>query len=199
MSQLSANHSRHILQGFLNIHKQMSELESLLVQSASASPFTQYVKDVSPTECLVIQDHFARIRSAMVAHLEDLSIPLEVRTMSVRWTLETCLMHLQVAVDDMGPKQLAGYGQLDPTGQAAVARIQDDLTRLLECVRASLDLRGCRLDTALGIDSIPGWLWQHRPCHGSARAAITPRVPVRCSGQPASALPEAPWHQKRLR
>src|SRR5271166_6045805 len=74
----------------------------------------------------------------MLAHLDDLGIPLEVRTTSVRWIFETNLMHLQVAVDDMGPKRLAGYGALDPTDQAAVARIQDDLTRLLERVRAYL-------------------------------------------------------------
>ena len=138
MSQLSQNHRRHILHGFLSVHKQMAELEALLVQSGTTSPFSQSVKDVSPTECRVVQDHFARIRSAMLAHLDDLGIPLEVRTTSVRWIFETNLMHLQVAVDDMGPKRLAGYGALDPTGQAAVARIQDDLTRLLERVRAYL-------------------------------------------------------------
>ena len=138
MSQLSQNHSRHILHGFFSMHKQMAELESLLVQSETTTPFSQFVKDVSPTECRVVQDHFARIRSAMLAHLEDLGIPLDIRTASVRWTFETNLMHLQVAVDDMGPKQLTGYGQLDPTDQAAVARIQDDLTRLLERVRAYL-------------------------------------------------------------
>src|SRR5208337_3740271 len=138
MSQLSQNHRRHILQGFLSVHKRMAELEALLVESATSSPFSQSVKDVSPTECRVVQDHFARIRAAMRAHLDDLGIPLEVRPTSVRWTFETSLMHLQTAVDDMGPKQLAGYGPLDPTGQAAVARIQDDLTRLLERVRAYL-------------------------------------------------------------
>ncbi len=74
----------------------------------------------------------------MLAHLEDLGIPLEVRATSVRWTFETCLMHLQTAVDDMGPKQLAGYGKLGPTQQAAIRKMQADLTRLLEGVRESL-------------------------------------------------------------
>ncbi len=138
MSQLSEHHRRHILHGFLSIHKRMVELEALIVQSRTATPFSQSIKDLSPTECRVVQDHFARIRSAMLAHLDDLGIPLEVRRTSVRWILETNLMHLQVSVDDTGPKQLAGYGPLEPADQAAVARIQDDLTRLLERIRAYL-------------------------------------------------------------
>jgi len=138
MSPLNDHHRRHILQGFLSIDKQMAELEALIVQSGMPSPFSPSVRDLSPTECRVVQDHFARIRSAMRAHLDDLSIPLEVRQTSMRWAFETSLMMLQIAVDDMGPKQLAGYGAVEPTGQAAVARIQDDLTRLFDRVRAYL-------------------------------------------------------------
>ena len=138
MSQLTEIHRRHILHGFLSVHKQMAELESLLVQSETTSPFSQFVLDVSPTECGVIQDHFARIRAAMHVYLDELGIPLEVRTTSVRWIFETRLMHLQTAVDDMGPNRLAGYGELDPDDHEAVARIKEDLTRLLEQVRACL-------------------------------------------------------------
>ena len=47
-------------------------------------------------------------------------------------------MHLQVAIDDMGPKQLASYGGLDQASKAAVAQIQADLTGLLESLRAAL-------------------------------------------------------------
>ena len=79
MSELSEIHRRHILHGFLSVHKQMAELEALLIQSETASPFSQLVRDLSPTECSTLKDHFARIRSAMLAHLEDLGIPLEVR------------------------------------------------------------------------------------------------------------------------
>jgi len=156
MSPLNDHHRRHILQGFLSIDKRMAELEALIVQSGTPSPFSPSLSDLSPTECRVIQDHFARIRSAMRAHLDDLSIPLEVRKTSVRWAFETSLMMLQIAVDDMGPKQLAGYGALEPSGQAAVARIQDDLTRLFDCVRAylrrglgrDLSVRLARLDAS---------------------------------------------------
>src|SRR5208283_1177415 len=87
---------------------------------------------------------------------------------------------LQVAVDDLGPKQLAGYGPLDPISQAAVARIQDDLTRLLKRVRAylrqglgrdlsarlaRLDAFGASVQTLAALEEIIGrWrLVEYRP------------------------------------
>ncbi len=180
MSELTEIHRRHIRQGFVSVHMQMAELEALLVQCEAATPFVRFVQDISPTECSVVKDHFARIRSAMLAHLEDLGISLEARTSSVRWTFETSLMHLQVAVDDMGPRHLAGYGHLDPADEALVARIQDDLTRLLERVRATsargsaatslarlarLDAAGASVKKLAAIEEIIGrWrLIEYRP------------------------------------
>ena len=156
-------HRRHVLHAFLAIHRRLAELESLTSQGSRPSPFSQYVNDLSPTEVRVLLDHFARIRAVMLAHLEELSIPLEVRRTSVRWAFQTNLMQVQVGIDDMGPEQLKGYGQLDDSGRAVARRIQDDLTRLLDRTRSYLnqglgrDLseRLARLDaTSPGIESL---------------------------------------------
>ena len=125
-------HRRHILHGFLAIHRGLEELESLTSQGSRSSPFSQYVHDLSPTEVRVLLDHFARIRAVMLAHLEELAIPVEVRRTSVRWALQTRLIQVQVGIDDMGLEQLKGYGPLDDSARAAAMRIQDDLSRLLD-------------------------------------------------------------------
>ena len=159
----SETHRRHILHRFLAIDRRLAELESLASRGARPSPLSEYVNDLSPTEGQVLLDHFARIRSVMLAHLEELSIPLDVRQTSVRWVLQTSLIHVQVAIDDMDPGQLSGYGALSDAGRAAAIRIQDDLTRLLDRTRSYLsqglgrDLseRLARLDTApTGVGSL---------------------------------------------
>jgi len=156
-------HRRHILHRFLAIDRRLAELESLASRGARPSPFSEYVNDLSPTEVQVLIDYFARIRSVMLADLEELSIPLDVRRTSVRWVLQTSLMHVQVAIDDMDPAQLSGYGPLSDAGRAAAIRIQDDLTRLLDRTRSYLsqglgyDLseRLARLDAApTGVGSL---------------------------------------------
>ena len=129
---LGEGHQRHVLQGMLAVHSQMADLEALPSHASRPSPFSQYVNDLSPTEVQVLLEHFARIRVAMLAHIEELGIPLAVRRASVRWAIQTTLMHIKVCIDNMGPRELEGYGPLDEAGRAAVVRIQDDLSRLIE-------------------------------------------------------------------
>ena len=80
----------------------------------------------------------------------------------------------------MGPKSLEGYGPLDDAGRAAALRIQDDLTRLLDRVRAYLTqglgrdlsellgppgrgLGGRRVTRRLGTDHLAWRLVEYRP------------------------------------
>jgi GTP-binding protein EngB required for normal cell division len=133
------SHQRRILNAFLTIHRRLAELEALVSTGHCPSPFAQDVNDLSPTEVRVLVGHFARIREAMRSHLEACSIPLEVHQTSVRWVFQTNLMQVQVIVDDLGPRQLEGYGPLGEAGRAAARQIQEDLTRLLNRTRAYLN------------------------------------------------------------
>lgn len=135
---LGANHRTHLLVSFLDIHRRLAELEAEIVEATKPSPLSRIVNDLSPTEAKVVQDHFARIRAAMLSHLQELDIPLDIRQTSLRWSLQTALIFLQVTVDDMGPKGLSGYGPLDTAGREAVVKIQQDLERLLGRVRGYL-------------------------------------------------------------
>src|SRR5262245_35587962 len=47
-------------------------------------------------------------------------------------------MHIQITVNDLGPKSMAGYGSLDHETRAGVAAVHDDLERLLGRVRSYL-------------------------------------------------------------
>jgi hypothetical protein len=83
---------------FLDIHRRMVDMEASLAQSTIASPFNGLIGDLSPTERSVILDYFARLRSVMLAHLEQTGIPLDVRRTSLRWSLQCGLTGLAVAV-----------------------------------------------------------------------------------------------------
>ncbi|MBX6314452.1 MAG: dynamin family protein [Isosphaeraceae bacterium] len=135
---LSTAHQRHLLHGILAIHRRMADLEALITQAARPSPFSTYVNDLSPTEARVLQDYFARIRAAMLAHLQEIGIPLEVRQTSLRWAVQVHLSHLQVTVDDLGPAAFSGYGPLDTAGQAMILQVQEDLARWLDRVQGYL-------------------------------------------------------------
>lgn len=135
---MNDSHKRSFLFGFLDIHRRMAEIEAMLAQSLTPSAFSQHVGDLSPTERRVIQDYFARVRSTMLACLEETGIPLETRQTSLRWALQCGMIFLDIAVAEMSPDRLGGYGPLDAAGQAQAVKIQQELTRVFNRVATYL-------------------------------------------------------------
>jgi hypothetical protein len=129
---LGATHGRHILHGFLAIHRRLEELEALMSQPACSSPFCQHANDLAPQDAEALHRQFEHIRAVMLEHLNDHGIPIEVRRTSVRWALQTSLMQLQLEIEELGPERLRRYGPLGPAGQTEALRIQSNLRELLD-------------------------------------------------------------------
>ena len=138
MNAFSSNHARILVAGFLDIHHQIEEMEALLASGASSSALSERVNDISPTEAKVIQDYFARIRSTLLACLQENGVPLDIRRTSLRWTLQTRGTFLHVAIAELGPEQLRGYGELSPAARDALLKIQQELDRLVDRLGAYL-------------------------------------------------------------
>jgi GTP-binding protein EngB required for normal cell division len=118
--------------GCQDIHERMAELAGLVAQADERSPFSRYVADLTPVERRVLRDYFSRIRQTMFDLLEAQDIPIDVRSISLRWAVLTGLSFLEVSVDEMGPEKLRGYGALSDEGRTAALRIQQELHRLIE-------------------------------------------------------------------
>ncbi len=130
---------KHVLSsGFLDIENRLKQMEAMLAQGTRSSVLSEYVSDLSPTEGKVVEDYFARIRSTVLTCLEKHDIPVEVRRVSLRWALQCGVDFLDIAVAEMGPEHLRGYGDLDDAGRQEVLNIQQELTRLTERVSAYL-------------------------------------------------------------
>jgi GTP-binding protein EngB required for normal cell division len=113
-------------------------MEALLAQSLVDSPFTQYINDLSPTERKVLHDYLGRLRSTMVATLEDIGIPMEVRRTSLRWVLQVHLIDLHSSLAELGPSYLRGYGPMSDTGTTHALQLEQTLTRQVDKLHAYL-------------------------------------------------------------
>jgi GTP-binding protein EngB required for normal cell division len=138
MTSLNESQQRSILFSFLDIHRRMAEFEAMLAQGERPSPFSQYVNDLSPTERKVVQDYFARLRSAMLDCLRESDIPVEVRQTSVRWALQCGMIFLDIAISEFSPDRLRGYGPVEASAAAQVVKVQETVRRLVERVAAYL-------------------------------------------------------------
>ncbi len=137
MTSLNESQRRAILFSFLDIHRHMADLEAMLCQSTS-SPFSQYTHDLSPAESRLVQDYFARLRTTMLACLQEADIPLDMQRTSLRWAFQCGINFLNIAVAEMAPERLRGYGLVDEAGRAQVIKIQENLSRLIDRVSAYL-------------------------------------------------------------
>jgi len=155
---LNPRHKNALLSTFLHIESRLNEMEPMLAQSKRPSPLDQHVHDLSPTEAKVVEDYFARIRSTMVTCLEKHGIFIELRRVGLRWSLQTSLVTLSIAVAEVSPDRLRGYGELDDAGRQEVLNIQQELDRLLNRVSAYLsDRLGHNLPERIArLDAAPG-------------------------------------------
>ena len=135
---LNEGQQRSVLSSIHDLDRRMADLEAQIGRSLTSSAFGQYVNDLAPTEIQVVRDYFSRIRERMLDWLNEVGVPLEVRRTGLRWALQVGTTTLHIAVAEMSPDRLRGYGQLDETGASAVARIQQDLSRLIDRVDAYL-------------------------------------------------------------
>jgi hypothetical protein len=124
--------TRAILCGFLDVHRRMAEIEALLSPGTKTTPFSTHVNDLSPTEAKILQDYFARIRIAMLEHLRESEIPLDVQTTSLRWAIDVGISFIGINIAELGPKKLRGYGALDERASARATNFQQDLERLVD-------------------------------------------------------------------
>jgi GTP-binding protein EngB required for normal cell division len=144
----SALQKQSLLFGCMDIHQRMVELEAMLAQAEQPTLFSRYVSDLAPVEQRLLRDYFERIREVMADLLHAHDIPLQRERISLRWAATTSLTFLHVAVAEMSPDKLCGYGELTPEGRTAALRIQQDLERLVDQA-ARTPHQGCGGDLAI--------------------------------------------------
>ncbi len=135
---LNESHKRHLLNTFRHIDGELTELERLLNAASARSPLSDVAHDLSPTQCKVIQDYCARIRDELLAAIKRHELSLDIQSTSALWSIQTRLQFIHVAIAEMRPRSLRGYGEVDAESAAAVNQTCADLERLIDRLLAYL-------------------------------------------------------------
>jgi GTP-binding protein EngB required for normal cell division len=162
VNPFNPSQSRSIAVSFQCIHGRLADIEAMLVRSEVASQFSEYTPDLSPTEQRILRDYFGQVRAAMLALLQDCGIPLGVQRRSLRWGVQVHLGMIGVALADLGPRSLEGYGALGESAWDRAVRIRQELDRLVDRVYTflarhrgpELAARLVRLGAAAGADEL---------------------------------------------
>ena len=115
--------------------------------------------DLAPAEQRLVHDYIARLRTQLVRMLDGQGLPPAPRRFGLRHSLLTHLTFVDVAVEELKPHHMRGYGAVAPEAAAALNGIVEELhgtigqiTRALSVDRSE-DLRARLARLGSGADA----------------------------------------------
>lgn len=140
---LNDNQKRHLLSSFRYVDGLLSNIEALLASTGTASPFSQYIQDITPVQEKVIIEGITRLRAQMAAAIKKMRIALPTPAISGAWAVQSMLLNVDIALVEVGPKHMRGYGEVDAeverTLTGLVAELEQTLRRLSDGLAEGAD------------------------------------------------------------
>ena len=135
---MNENHQRHLLVTFQHVDNLLSEAERILISAGSPSPFQEYSQDSTPVQRKVTHDYIVRVRETMRRMLEELEIPLKRPISGAIWAARSHLSFASIAIADIEPGQMEGYGKISDADRQAMNKIVAELNSILNRLAAYL-------------------------------------------------------------
>jgi GTP-binding protein EngB required for normal cell division len=125
---LNANHQRMLEATFGQVDKLLAEIERV---ATTRSPLARILPDLTTLQARVVLDAVLRARQQLVESTRSLVGRLPDPGARASWSIRTHLTMADVALEEITPGHLRGYGQLDTASAAEVERVVADLSRTI--------------------------------------------------------------------
>ncbi len=137
--ELNDHHRRVLLAAFRHIDGLLSDIEAAALSERPKSPLSRFAPDLRPEARQVVADYVARARARLEEALRALRIPAAGPRVSASKFVRSSLIAAEVALDQVSPSRLQGYGEIGSAGAAALGNLEADLARCLERLRTYLE------------------------------------------------------------
>jgi GTP-binding protein EngB required for normal cell division len=131
-ARLNEHQQRHLLVSCQHVDKLLGEIEHIVAASSSRSVFPRYQSSLTVVQKKVVEDYVARLRARLLSVLRSQGIrPTPPHTDDV-FAIRTTLMFADVAIDELRPKYMRGYGALPEAAIPQVDGIVDELRTIVQ-------------------------------------------------------------------
>ena len=130
MAQLGEYHRRRILVTFQRIDESLNQSLHALERAQSSSQ-PSHIQGVSHSKFVRIENCIKLIREQMHSLLERLDILLPERSTPSNWIIKTNLTAVDIALEDLHPKKLRGYGDMDSAAAGELAQTLQEIRKLV--------------------------------------------------------------------
>lgn len=134
MTRLNEFQVQHVEATFSHVDKLLEGIEALA--RPNVSPFAREKRDITPDEARFLASFVQQMRVRMIAALDRLGLERPKHYLSARYSADVTLRFAEIALADLSPQSLRGYGAVDPEAAAEVGALAMDLRDLIERGRA---------------------------------------------------------------
>ena len=126
--------SRHLSVSCRYIDGLLSDIEAILNAAASKAAFPRYVPEISPAQRRTIEDYIARIRAQLARVLDGQGIARDAPQIPSTRAVRAALGSIEIAVEELKPKYMRGYGAVPPAVSTDLNGIVGELEGLVSRV-----------------------------------------------------------------
>jgi hypothetical protein len=137
-SALNEAQQRRLLSGARYADKLLSDVEAILNASESKTIFPKYRSDLSPSQAKLIRSSVARFRDQLARVMDGLGIVHGGPAFGSLHSIRVTLGFVQIAVQEMAPRYLRGYGEVPEEAVPQLQGVCAELEGLLKRLDASL-------------------------------------------------------------
>jgi GTP-binding protein EngB required for normal cell division len=136
---LNENHRRVLVGTLAHIDGLLREAES--AATSVPSPFSAVVPDLEKVEVDVVTEYLRAARAELIEAARTLGLPVPSSRVTATSSIQVTLTFAGIALEDVAPKRLRGYGALEAEAEALVERVEGDLARTLRRISVYLSRR----------------------------------------------------------
>ncbi len=138
MAGLGEFHKRRILVTFQHIERLLNQSVHALAQTQSDLQ-QRNVQDIPPSKQLQIESHIRIIRNQMRSLLKRFQIDLPEPSTPSSWILRTNMTSVDMALEDLHPQKMRGYGEMDPAAAGELTQTLKEIRRQVSQMLKELD------------------------------------------------------------
>jgi hypothetical protein len=109
------------------VDRLLRDVEQILTEPSSRSPFRRYDADVTPEQQEVLAQSLEEIRGALVEALQRQDIVSPDHKISALHAIRTNLDYVDIYIAELAPRYMKGYGEVEEVAGRELDRIVHEL------------------------------------------------------------------------
>lgn len=150
ISSLSDSQQRTLRNAFKHMDGLLKDIEAALDPTRTNSVFPKYIDDIAPIQQKTIEESLARFRAQLLRVLAGQAIELEEPRIKASHAVHISLTFIEIAIEELSPSRMHGYGPVSAAGAADLNNIMQDLQSIVHKLHVYV------LQSSVPVQSRPG-------------------------------------------